>query len=323
MYTDSRLYEASVLVNGRPITEVFHNGITHLEGRKNSHFTLRFSNWGWKRVLVIPSVDGLNVIDRKSCGTNSQGYVVNARSTLEIPGWTLDANGVGKFIFKAQGAPEGRNQSLAEALDEPENQGAIGFMVFEEKIQTLVIKHCWEPGGNFYGGSYGNGYGTGAAKQFDFGNTVIGSTGDEKGGGPVMDALSLNDSYSVPTSYSSSVKTKSSTRRSQQSKRGITEGPGNKLKGMAEPVSEPSLGTGIGKEVEFKTQEVQFERESSHPSAVLTFRYDNLSNLKRMGVPTHLFRPAAPRDEVNPFPASPEVVERDDRLPTWYKRRNR
>lgn len=337
MYTDSRLYEASVLVNGRPVTEVFHNGLTYIEGRKNSVFTLRFNNWSWRRVLLIPSVDGINTIDRKICGKQSQGYVIEARGSITIPGWTLDQNGVGKFIFKSQGAAEGKDQTFAEAVGDPENQGVIGFMVFEEAQPQLIIKHTFEPGwnsGDFYGGGYGGG------NRWTFNsNTTIGSV---ESSSVVCDSLSLDDAP------------KSSVVQKRRTFGSTGSGPGNKLKSRSVPTSdvrkgevhdgaaaaaaseqlysanvvgaaepaEASLGTGIGKEVEFKTREVHFERASSEPAAVFMFRYDNLTNLKRMGVPTHQFKPAVKREKaVNPFPASPEVAGPVDRIPTWYKRR--
>ena len=325
MYSETRLYEASVLVNGRPVTEVIHNNQTFIEGRKNSVFTLRFNNWGWRRVLVVPAVDGLNVVDRKKCGKQSPGYVVEARSHIDIPGWTLDQEAVGKFIFKAQGAAQGRNQTLTEAIeDSEENQGAIGFMVFEEAYPKLVIKHVFEPR-NPWNDGYGGHYG---AQYYDWGNTVIGSS-------------------EVRSENTTSVKSSFSTPISKRRTFGSTgSGPGNKLRSKSVNTNEvrgsasaaiddssvacnysapvePSLGTGIGKEVEFKTTSVNFERMSSEPQAVFTFFYDNLSNLKRMGVPVDLFKPVKQRVTANPFPASPEVARQDERLPQWYRRRNR
>ena len=323
MYSDTRLYEASVLVNGRPVTEVIHNNQVFIEGRKNSVFTLRFKNWGWRRVLVVPAVDGLSVIDRKKCGKQSPGYVVEARSHIDIPGWTLDQNAVGKFIFKSQGAAPGRNQTLTEAIeDSEENQGAIGFMVFEEAYPKLVIKHVYQPGwssGDFYGGGYGAG-----GPTYDWGNTVIGSS-EVKADNSVR---SENSTMRVKSSFSSSnsamgSKLKSSSVRSAR-KGNVSDGaPVMDSVLYSAEVEEASLGAGIGKEVEFKTRNVDFERMSSEPQAVFTFFYDNLSNLKRMGVPVDLFKPAKQRVSANPFPASPEVAKQDERLPQWYRRRGR
>lgn len=311
-------FEAFVLVNGRPVTEVTHNENTYIEGRKGSEFTLRVKNNTWKRILVVPSVDGLNTLDGESCGIDSRGYVVDARGTIDIPGWTLDDTAVGKFIFKSQGAPEGtRRQTYAEAMGQGENQGVIGFMIFQEKQWVypgglLKKTFCPPP-------KWGNGYGPYGSTPGTFdGNTVIGSstlksnvtfgnTSEAKGDPDFDDVLDA---------------VRDCLEDGANSVRGISNHQENysaEVKGCVEP--EPSLGAGMGREVDFQTHTVQFERDSTQPHAVFVFHYDTIQNLKRKGVPTHLFRPAPPQQDSNPFPASPDVHKPGCKLPPGYRRR--
>jgi len=126
-------YSTKVLVKGKPVTEVDHAGNTYIEGRRNSEFEIQFKNHTPSRVLVIPSVDGLNTIDGKLCGVESQGYVVKPYGVLTIEGWTLNSESVAKFIFKDKNS-KGKDQTYAEAMDSSvENQGLIGIMVFKEQ----------------------------------------------------------------------------------------------------------------------------------------------------------------------------------------------
>ncbi len=69
MHNSLREYEARVLVNGKSATEVVHDGLTYLEGRAGTSYSLSFKNKTNRRVMIIPSVDGLDVITGKPCGT--------------------------------------------------------------------------------------------------------------------------------------------------------------------------------------------------------------------------------------------------------------
>ena len=129
MHNSSREYEARVLVNGKPATEVVHDGLTYLEGRAGTSYSLSFKNKTNRRVMIIPSVDGLDVITGKPCGISSSGYVVNAHSTLVVPGWVVDTDTNAKFTFRRQDEVRGSKMTYVETIDEggEENQGVIGF----------------------------------------------------------------------------------------------------------------------------------------------------------------------------------------------------
>ena len=161
-----------VLVRGRPVKEFYHeDGNTYIEGRKNSPFELRIRNNNFNRVLVLPSVDGLSVMDGKKADSNSNGYIVNGFSALTIPGWRLDNSEVAKFFFQ-----EEKGGGYAAQVGEGGNEGVIGFMFFEEKVvpewHTIIIKEIerqkepnwpydpwhpwnpWKPYGPYWTGGY-------------------------------------------------------------------------------------------------------------------------------------------------------------------------
>ncbi len=136
MFNTSHDCEVSILVNGRPVTEVQFSGHTYIEGRKNSIYELQIRNKTHNSILAIPSVDGLNVLNGESCGVNSAGYVIDPWQVITIPGWKVDSDQAAKFTFKPQNASSSRDKTYSEQMGaDAINQGMIGVMVFKQKIQ--------------------------------------------------------------------------------------------------------------------------------------------------------------------------------------------
>lgn len=133
MYDFTKQYEARILVRGRPATEYHHtDGNIYVEGRKGSEYELEFYNNSNERVCIVPAVDGLSVMDGKPAGIESDGYVVEARQTIKIPGWKLDDKEAAKFEFSSE-----KKSYASQSGEDTANQGVIGFMVFREEYQAL------------------------------------------------------------------------------------------------------------------------------------------------------------------------------------------
>ena len=128
-----------VCVHGKPVREYSHQGATWIEGRKGSEFTLRFRNRHGGRVLLVPSVDGLNIVDGKKCSFGSDGYILPAFQSLDVPGWRLNTSEVAKFVFGKKG-----KSYAAQTCPEDSNIGIIGTAVFFEKVAPpkFIIRNC-------------------------------------------------------------------------------------------------------------------------------------------------------------------------------------
>jgi hypothetical protein len=126
----SNLFELSVEVNGRNIPEFGHKGKTYVEGRKNHRYQIKFRNSRAERVLVVPTVDGLSVVDAQPYHGNSPGYVVQAYSSLTISGWRTSLSEVRGFEFSD------KSGSFAGKTVGQQNCGVIGAMVYAEKQQV-------------------------------------------------------------------------------------------------------------------------------------------------------------------------------------------
>ena len=136
MKSSNSSYELNILVGGKPITEYTSNGAIFVEGRKGSEFELEFKNPSYKRVLVIPAVDGRSVLDGKPATPASKGYIVPAYGSIRIPGWTLNAGAVAKFVF------EDKEKSYAAQTTSTQSAqtGVVGVIVFDEHIPIPVSK---------------------------------------------------------------------------------------------------------------------------------------------------------------------------------------
>ena len=132
-------YEFDILVNGKPAREYIHNGKYYLEGKKGTKYSLRVKNNGYGRILVVPTVDGLNVLDGKEASVNGRGYIVNGYDSLTVDGWRVSDEQVAEFYFSDS------KDSYAEKKEKGANLGVIGCAVFREKIrQPIVVKRVIE-----------------------------------------------------------------------------------------------------------------------------------------------------------------------------------
>jgi hypothetical protein len=128
MFDPSGQFELSICPNGRrPADEYFHQGSMWIEGRENSNYTIRFSNKTADRVLAIISVDGLDVLKGQPAGPQSEGYVVDSYSSIDIPGWKVDNNVAAEFFFAKSG-----KSYVTKMGANTSNTGVIGAMVFKE-----------------------------------------------------------------------------------------------------------------------------------------------------------------------------------------------
>jgi hypothetical protein len=131
-------FELSVAINrdGRatPLREFGHNGNTYIESRDGQKFTIKFKNNRAHRVLVVPSIDGLSVLEGTPATPQSRGYIVPAYSSVEIKGWRTSLEDINDFVF------ERKDKSyVAGTGNDTANCGVIGLKVFAEKEKPRTI----------------------------------------------------------------------------------------------------------------------------------------------------------------------------------------
>jgi hypothetical protein len=134
-------FELAVEVDGRRIPEFGHKGRTYVEGRRGYRYQLKFRNNRAERVLVVPTVDGLSVVDGAPYHAESPGYVVQAYSAVTISGWRTSLSEVRSFEFSD------KSGSYSGKTVGQRNCGIIGAQVYSERRPqpSEVHIHHWYP----------------------------------------------------------------------------------------------------------------------------------------------------------------------------------
>lgn len=251
MYFTSQ-FELQVRPNGRAAAdEYYHEGNTFIEGREGSKYTLWFRNNTNQRVMAIFSVDGLDVCKGQPAGPDSDGYLVDPNSSIEVPGWKLDNQTAAEFYFARIG------KSYAHASGASSNNvGVIGAMVFRERQyfnQPLTY------------GYNGNPY------QMYTAGCATGTTTSSSNSARV---------YNGGITLSASGASLNSWNDASASSIGIV---GQNTVGI-NAVGQ-SVGTGFGDATQFNTSVVNFERaHPTVPDALMVLYYNSAKNLQRMGI---------------------------------------
>jgi hypothetical protein len=98
----------------------------YVGGETGHPYKLSLTNTGYQRVMVVVSVDGVNVITGQNASIRQSGYVIAPHSTTVIDGWRKSMSNVSKFVFSDP------SDSYASQTNRPANVGIIGFAVFQE-----------------------------------------------------------------------------------------------------------------------------------------------------------------------------------------------
>lgn len=112
---------------GHELPRYLHAGRSWVPGRPGARYALRLRNTGPGRVLVVLSVDGVNVITGQTADWDQAGYVIEPGSSHDITGWRKSDTQVAAFEFAAL------QQSYAARTGRPDHVGVIGMAVFRER----------------------------------------------------------------------------------------------------------------------------------------------------------------------------------------------
>ena len=106
-------------------------GRNYVVGEAGQRYTIKIRNNSHRRVELVLSVDGLDVMDGRSASTSKRGYIVPARSSRTVEGWRTSMSSVAAFRFGAVSDSYSARKGAGTR-----NVGVIGAAVFEEKQYT-------------------------------------------------------------------------------------------------------------------------------------------------------------------------------------------
>jgi hypothetical protein len=104
-----------------------HAGRLHVAGRPGARYSLRISNHTPGRVLVVMSVDGVNILTGETAGYGQRGYVFGPYETYDVSGWRKSDTEVAAFTFASL------SRSYAARTGRPDDVGVIGVAAFTER----------------------------------------------------------------------------------------------------------------------------------------------------------------------------------------------
>jgi hypothetical protein len=104
-----------------------HRGGTYVLGTLGQRYLLRVRNRSERRIEVVASVDGRDVIDGRPASPDKRGYIVDAWSDVTIDGFRLHRDAVAAFRFSS--VP----RSYAARMGDARDVGVIGVAVFAER----------------------------------------------------------------------------------------------------------------------------------------------------------------------------------------------
>jgi hypothetical protein len=119
--------------NGNLLQGITHKKQIYVAGKSGQQYRVRLNNLTNKRVMVVMTVDGRNVLTGQPGSYLDRGYVLEPRSSNVIEGWRQTNDKVAAFVL-------GKSEdSYSASLGSPENVGSIGVAVFEEKEKPLWL----------------------------------------------------------------------------------------------------------------------------------------------------------------------------------------
>lgn len=146
-----RNFTLRVVVDGEALPERFEpdTRVAWVTATKGREFSILLGNGTAGRVRVVPSVDGVSVVDGEPAKFDSTGYLLRGGAEMLIPGWRIDDVKVARFMFDAV------QQSYALRADggDPRNIGVIAASFFGESVASAAellagevaqdVSACW------------------------------------------------------------------------------------------------------------------------------------------------------------------------------------
>lgn len=254
---------------GVPLPAFLHLGSLYFAGQQGERYDLRLTNNTGERVEVVITVDGRDVISGELGNFKRQrGYVLDAWSTVVIPGYRQSLEQVAAFRFSDLGG------SYTALRGSPEHAGVVGVAVFTEKrrsarrhkkaLAVAPVPTYHEP---YYQGPV-----AGAAPPTAFPEN---DRRADKAAGEAEESVAMAPS-SAP---------------------GSAEAGG----GFAPPPAQSQIGTAYGETQYSAVQEVEFKRHKKRkPDAILTLYYDSMQGLQARGITASAPMPSPIQPQ--PFP---------------------
>ena len=110
-----------------------------IAGEPGARYSLRVVNHTGGRVMLVMSVDGVNILTGETADYGQNGYVLSPHESYDVTGWRKSDSEVAAFAF----AP--LSQSYAARTGRPTDVGVIGMAVFRELAPPVDQAPAYQP----------------------------------------------------------------------------------------------------------------------------------------------------------------------------------
>jgi hypothetical protein len=124
---------------GAVLTPYRYHGEYWVAGRPGSRYAVEVRNHLGERLLVVMSVDGVNVVSGDTAAWDQGGYVFSPGELYQVTGWRKSDAEVAAFTFT-----ESPN-SYAERTGRSANVGVIGVALFRERPPQPIAAQLAPP----------------------------------------------------------------------------------------------------------------------------------------------------------------------------------
>lgn len=227
-------------------------------GTPGARYSLRVSNRTNARVMVVVSVDGINIINGQTANYLQTGYVLDAWRSYDLTGWRKSDTEIAAFEFSSLG------RSYAARTGRPGNVGVIGMAVFQEKVvpQPPAVL----PSPSISGRSESRDSSLAGA---DASKATAGAPSSNVAAAPEASAQARMDADSAA---GMGARPERRAQEMEEARRGASVQPLDKL------------GTAHGQREWAVSTRTAFDRATLRPVSVRTIEYDQYENLVAMGV---------------------------------------
>lgn len=220
------------------------DGRHYILGQPGHEYAVRIRNCTGGRVMVVTSVDGVNVISGDTAAPSQSGYVLEPWGSVEIAGWRKSMDRTAAFYFTDLG------DSYAARTGRPRNVGVIGVAVFPEKQQRI----SW--------------------REENYPRKLAAAESDAAGAAAKSETRA---EASAPAPAAAPAPSVTQERRAaDDAMREDKKDNGIRQLGK--------LGTGHGRNEDSRVTLVRFERASETPAETVVVQYDRRENLIALGV---------------------------------------
>ncbi len=115
---------------GRVLPTFSHRGRSYVLGVPGQRYLLRIRNGSGRRVEVVASVDGRDVVDGRPAAWEKRGYLIEPFGETTIDGHRLSGDAVAAFRFGSV------RDSYAARMGDARDVGVIGVAVFPERVPS-------------------------------------------------------------------------------------------------------------------------------------------------------------------------------------------